>query len=355
MRSGTLHRGALNLGIRHGSSSIHPLTPKGTEMTATTMEGTVSRKLNGAMAPKTAKAGKGLKAAAKASEVTNGMAEDAAHTGLAPGESTAQDVLVPLDKLVLSEANVRRVFNEDGIRELAALIESHGLLQRLAVVAQSDGHFAVIAGGRRLRAMQLLATEGRWSASQAVECRLHDDARSVEVSLAENSGREAMHPADEMEAFRKLVEDGLTVAQVAGRFGVSTLTVERRLKLARLAPRFIDMYRADEIEPDQLQALALIENPATQEAVWDGLSVYDRSAWRIKSAVTAEACCADSRLARFVGLEAYEAEGGTVRRDLFASTDDLSGIYLDNPELLQALAMGKLRGLAAAVKQEGWA
>lgn len=174
------------------------------------------------------------------------------------------------------------------------------------------------------------------------------------MSLAENSGREGMHPADQMAAFKRLVDEGLTVAQVAGRFGVSPLTVERRLKLARLAPRFLDLYRADEIESDQLMALALIDDHAGQEAVWDGLSVYDRSAWRIRSVTTSEACSADSRLACFVGLDHYEAEGGSVRRDLFSSPDDLAGIFLDNPELLQRLAMEKLRGEAAAIKEEGW-
>lgn len=324
-------------------------------MTATTMEGTASHKVSGAKASKIAKVDKGSKMAAKVSDVSSGMGEEAAQAGLAPGESMARDVLVPLDRLVLGAANVRRVFNEEGIRELAALIESQGLLQRLAVVAQSGGHFAVIAGGRRLRAMQLLASEGRWSASQAVECKLHDDARSVEVSLAENSGHEAMHPADEMEAFRKLVEDGLSVVQVAGRFGVTPLTVERRLKLARLAPRFLAMYRAEEIEPDQLQALALIEDHAAQEAIWDGLPIYDRDAWTLRRLITEQSCSGDSRLARFVGIEAYEARGGAVRRDLFADGDDASSVYLDNPVLLQTLAMEKLRGLAEEVRREGWA
>jgi ParB family chromosome partitioning protein len=89
-----------------------------------------------------------------------------------------------------------------------------------------------------------------------------------------------------MEAFRRLVDQGLAVAQIAGRFGVSVLTVERRLKLARLAPRFLAMYRADEIEPDQLQALALNEDQAAQEAVWDGLPAYERDAWTIRRMLT---------------------------------------------------------------------
>jgi ParB family transcriptional regulator, chromosome partitioning protein len=268
-------------------------------------------------------------------------------------ETTARDVLVPLDMLVLGDANVRRVFSEDGIAELAALIESQGLLQRLSVIAQADGSFAVVAGGRRLRAMHKLVADGKWSASQPIECKLYDDARAAEVSLAENSGREGMHPADEMEAFRKLVEAGLTVAQVAGRFGVSVLTIERRLKLARLAPRFLAMYRADEIEPDQLQALALTEEHAAQEAVWDGLPAYDRDACTIRRMLTEHSCAGDSRLARFVGVEAYEARGGAVRRDLFADGEDAGSVYLDDPVLLQTLAMEKLRALAAEVRAEG--
>ncbi|MGJ7609264.1 ParB N-terminal domain-containing protein [Variovorax sp. LT1R20] len=302
-------------------------------------------------------AGKGNARRRKAASTKGRGGERAVAAALAAGEADTapHDLLVPLERLVLGEANVRRVQRDDGIAELAALIESQGLLQRLAVVALPDGRYAVVAGGRRLRAMQLLVAEGRMDAAQAVECRCFASARAVEISLAENSGREAMHPADEMEAFRALIDGGLTVAQVAGRFGVTPLTVERRLRLARLAPRFLAMYRADEIGPEELQALALTDDHAAQEAVWDGLPVYERSAWALRRKLTEEACAGGSRLARFVGLVAYEAHGGTVRRDLFAEDDDDDAVYLDDPLLLQVLAMEKLRALAEEVRAEGWA
>ncbi|MGF6346763.1 ParB/RepB/Spo0J family partition protein [Variovorax sp. W2I14] len=302
-------------------------------------------------------AGNGGASRRKAASTKGRRGERATAAAGAAGEADTapHDLLVPLDRLVPGDANVRRVRRDDGIAELAALIESQGLLQRLAVVALPDGRYAVVAGGRRLRAMQLLVAEGRMDAAQAVECRCFASARAVEISLAENSGREAMHPADEMEAFRALIDGGLTVAQVAGRFGVAPLTVERRLRLARLAPRFLAMYRADEIGPDELQALALTDDPAAQEAVWDGLPVYERSAWALRRKLTEEACAGGSRLARFVGLAAYEARGGTVRRDLFAEDDDDDGVYLDDPVLLQILAMEKLRALAEEVRAEGWA
>ena len=39
-----------------------------------------------------------------------------------------------------------------------------------------------------------------------------------------------MHPADEFEAFKALIDEGKGVEDVAARFGVSVLTVQRRLK-----------------------------------------------------------------------------------------------------------------------------
>ncbi|MDP9994423.1 hypothetical protein J2W28_005047 [Variovorax boronicumulans] len=62
-----------------------------------------------------------------------------------------------------------------------------------------------------------------------------------------------------------------------------------------------------------------------------------------------------SRLARFVGLAAYEARGGAVRRNLFAEDGGDDGVYLDDPVPLQVLVTEKLRALAEEVCAEGWA
>jgi ParB family chromosome partitioning protein len=61
-----------------------------------------------------------------------------------------------------------------------------------------------------------------------------------------------------VEAFRRLVDEGKGVEEVAARFGVTTTTVRQRLKLANVSPRLVDLYRADEINLDQLMALAII-------------------------------------------------------------------------------------------------
>ena len=59
---------------------------------------------------------------------------------------------------------------------------------------------------------------------------------------------------------------------------------------------------------------------------------------------------AGNALVRFVGVEAYEAAGGVVRRDLF---DDEQSRFLSDPALLQRLASEKLDALAVAVREQG--
>ncbi len=57
------------------------------------------------------------------------------------------------------------------------------------------------------------------------------------MSLAENTVRLAMHPADQFEAFAALIDQGESAADVAQRFGVEESLVLKRMKLARVAPR----------------------------------------------------------------------------------------------------------------------
>ncbi len=143
----------------------------------------------------------------------------------------------PLSSLFISPGNVRVAeVSESGIAELAAMIEAQKLLHPLQVtVEQIDGaptgRFAVEAGGRRLRALNLLAQAGKISSDEPISLVLHDDGDATEVSLIENLSSEAMHPADEFSAFQMLCNQGQSIEAIAGKFGVSVLHVQRRLKL----------------------------------------------------------------------------------------------------------------------------
>jgi ParB family chromosome partitioning protein len=273
-------------------------------------------------------------------------------------EHTKELLSVPLASLVPSRFNVRR-HSVGQVEELAALIEAQGLLHNLVVTEQEVGRgksrklkFAVAAGERRRRAMLLLQQRGRLPKEHEVLCELVPPERALEVSLAENSGREAMHPADEFEAFKALIDEGKGVEDVAARFGVSVLTVQRRLKLSALSPKLLALYRDDGINLDQLMALTLSDDHPVQERTWFDAQPWDKTPAALRRRLTVgEVKAAGSALVRFVGIEAYEAAGGVVRRDLF---DDEQSRFLSDPALLERLAIEKLETLAVTVREEGW-
>ena len=261
---------------------------------------------------------------------------------------------IPLSQLVLSPDNARKTpADGSAFTELKASIAAHGLLENLIARSMGPGadgpeRYAVIAGGRRLAAMQALAAEGALDEDHPVPCRMIGAiVAAEEVSLAENSVRAAMHPADQVEAFRRLADAGSTAAAIAARFGVSERTVEKRLRLGNAAPVLLEAYRAGDIDLETLMAFAVTTDQARQSAAWETVSQqgYRPGAWQIKRLLTEDRVPATSAIARFVGLEAYEAAGGRIDRDLFAEEDE-RGIWFDDPNLLNKLAMDNLQAAA---------
>jgi len=184
---------------------------------------------------------------------------------------------IPLGKLVAWNGNVRKTAGADtALAELAASITAHGVLQSLVVRRDKKGRFAVVAGGRRLAALQSLAKAGSITADYAVPCQVvPDDADATEISLAENAVREQMHPADEFEAFRELTDKGMSAADIAARFGVTDKVVEKRLKLSRVSPVILDAYRAEKLDLEQVMAFAITDDHKAQEKVLKALRNMD--------------------------------------------------------------------------------
>ncbi|MEK6419372.1 MAG: ParB/RepB/Spo0J family partition protein [Burkholderia gladioli] len=270
-------------------------------------------------------------------------------------DPTKNLILVPLSQLLprRSRRNARTT-PRLSIPELAASISRVGLLQNLIVILSADGEqYEVVAGDRRLTALKLLAKKKRIAADHDVPCLLVSDASARTVSLAENLLREQMHPADQFEAFAALVKEGRPLEDIAADFGVSPLTVQRRLKLANVSPRLMADYRAGGVTLEQLMALTVTDDHAAQEAAYYSAPEWQRGASALRERLTEREIDATHPQVRFVGLDAYTMAGGGIRRDLFA--DDDSGTYLTDAALLETLVRGKLDALAEDVRGEGWA
>ena len=268
---------------------------------------------------------------------------------------------IPLMRLALAPENVRRTPPDaQADASLKASIAALGLLENLVVrpdpgsgpgrAPDSDGaeRYAVVAGGRRLKAMQALVEDNVFDADYPVPCQVRsDDADPAELSLAENVIRIAMHPADQVVAFSELARAGQSVSAIAARFGASERIVEQRLRLGNAAPELLDAYRADEIDLEVLKAFAVTADRDRQMAVWEQVAGqgYRTSAWQVKRLLTEERVPGASAVARFVGVDAYEAAGGQVMRDLFADEHE-HGVWFEDPVLLEKLATQKLQAAA---------
>ncbi len=260
-------------------------------------------------------------------------------------------VNIPLNKLAPWKGNVRKVRSKIGIEELAASIKAHSLQQNL-VVRKDGKSFAVIAGGRRLKAMQLLVKSGDLKETFPVPCRIMDTDNATELSLVENFMREAMHPADQFAAFRALADAGMPITDIAARFGCTETHVQKLLRLARVSPKVIKAFKNDDLTLECVMAFAVTDDHAAQERVLTGYDPDRNDARDIRDALTEDAIAATDKRVKLVTLKRYEQAGGTVRRDLFS--DDNSGIYIEDAALLDKIVAETLEKKAKSVKAEGW-
>lgn len=276
---------------------------------------------------------------------------------------------VPLNKLVLSPRNVRKTNGEEDIAGLAESIKSKGLLQNLVVSPSAGGKgvFEVDAGGRRWRALQLLADRKDLPKNWPVPVHVIAADAAIEASLAENLQKIAMNPADEVEAFATIVEgyeaNGMAspaerIANCARRFGVTERYVAQRLALAALAPAILDALRDNTITI--AAATAYASHPEHKER----LKVFEAHQKRsgsygkhdpreIRDALKGRIYQLDHKLVRFIGIDAYRAAGGEIATDLFFDDDDRE--ILLNPSLVDKLATEKGEREAQRLAQAaGW-
>lgn len=152
--------------------------------------------------------------------------------------------MVPIERLRPNPRNTRTLFL--GIRDLADSIHSIGLLQNLIATDEGDKGFIVRAGNRRLKAIQMLAKEGKWKGP--VPCLIVGQDISDVVNLAENTAREDVpvwHLGSRLNELKRL---GLSQAHLAQMIGKSACHVSQICYIAEgihpdLYPRLDRMQR----------------------------------------------------------------------------------------------------------------
>ena len=253
---------------------------------------------------------------------------------------------IPLSELSIAKVNVRQGTKKVDYADLIPSIRERGILQPLLVRKNGKG-FEIVAGRRRYLAALSLENEGL--DVEALPCAVMakgDDAAAVEASLIENVAHLPMDDMDQFEAFNRLLKEGRSVDDIANVFGVTELTVKRRLAIANLLPKIRNLYRNEEIDPETLRALTLASKPQQKDwlALFDDEEQHAPRGQALKRWLMGGQNIPTS--AALFELKIYEGE---IIADLFGEES-----YFANPDTFWALQTAALEALKQSFLNDHW-
>jgi ParB family chromosome partitioning protein len=169
-------------------------------------------------------------------------------TSTAPSQ-TIGATEIPLERIRPNARQPRTNFDADGIAELAASIERHGLLQPIVVSRDADG-YELIAGHRRVLAARVA---GKTSIPAVIR---EDVSDRLELALVENLQRADLNAIETARAYKLLMETyDLTQERVAERVGKSRSHVANTLRTLSAPQPLQDAVMDGKISEGHLRAL----------------------------------------------------------------------------------------------------
>lgn len=267
--------------------------------------------------------------------------------------STRDVRYIPLCQLREGSANPRKLGDPD-YAGMAASLKAVGQLQNIIVFPLPGDAYEVRAGDRRFGGFCLLRDAGDVPSDHPVRCLVSTAADDAAMSATENMQRQAMHPADEWDACKRMRDAGMSVDAIADVLGCTPLVVERRLTVSAAASLLIELYKTSDISTDQLIALCAADDHMLQVSVWQNARDKDpKELRRLVLAADVDAAI-DPRVAFIGGIDTYLRAGGTVRRDLFSNV--VNGGFITDTALLNRLVCEHLERASAPLQSsEGWA
>ncbi|WP_449246646.1 ParB/RepB/Spo0J family partition protein [Desulfarculus baarsii] len=170
---------------------------------------------------------------------------------------------LPLSQITPNPDQPRKLFREDKLRELAASIEEHGLMEPIVVVRRGD-KYQIIGGERRWRACQM--TKRYLDRPVPVRCLVVSRDEQEELSIIENLQREDLTLVEEASAYQSMLDRGLSVEEVARRLGLKQpWRITERTSLLRLLPEFQDALSKGILTPSQAYEMSRLEHTDQRE------------------------------------------------------------------------------------------
>lgn len=181
--------------------------------------------------------------------------------------------MIDVDKIHPNPDQPRKKFDKESMEELSNSIKTHGIIQPIIIVKDSEGYM-IIAGERRWRAAKNIDLE-------EVPCivKHYTGKQLLEVSLIENLQRKDLNVIEEARAYRYLMDQyNVTQEQLSGALGKSRSYIANILRLLRLDERVINYIIEEKISGGHGRAILGIESKENQhklaqKVISDSLSV----------------------------------------------------------------------------------
>ena len=190
-------------------------------------------------------------------------------------EESKDSVLLNISEVEPNRDQPRKKFSEESLKELAASIEQHGVIQPIIVIKKDD-YYEIVAGERRWRAARMAGLT-----KIPALIREYSDRELSEIALIENIQREDLTPIEEAKAYKALIEEyGITQEELSGRVSKSRAAIANSMRLLKLDEEVRNMLEEGIISAGHARALLVLEKNsdqvrAAQEIIKNSLSVRD--------------------------------------------------------------------------------
>ena len=178
----------------------------------------------------------------------------------------------------------RTEFDKKGLDELKQSIMENGVIQPITVRKADEG-FELIAGERRLRAVQELG----FSQIPAFVMNIDSEDKMLELALVENIQREDLNPIELAKAYQRLQKEyGLTHEAVAQKVGKDRATVTNFIRLLKLPRKIQNSLHSGQISMGHARALMGLPSPSEQIKMWKKIIKQGWSVRKVEETVKSQ-------------------------------------------------------------------
>jgi len=191
---------------------------------------------------------------------------------------------IAVDRITPNPKQPRIAADPAALDDLKASIREHGVLQPILVRPLDRGHYEIVAGERRWRAVTALAL----AMIPAIIEEMSDE-QAIEIAVIENLQRENLSPLDEAAIFARMTSElGYSIRKLADKLGKDKGYIENRLRLVA-APadvRALVAERSDTIS--HAYELMKVDDSARRAELAAQVARGELSLARLKDAVRGE-------------------------------------------------------------------